>query len=132
MDTRVRRWLILFDPQVKNRMALSTLAERKSPCTLGPPDTATALSKLTTRIARGAVRVSQQSGEIEIFTEAPGKQATVRRSKQGESTIVFDGQTGWRTSSGRQLDEVRQNVPIDWSGFVRPSQAHAALANSKP
>jgi tetratricopeptide (TPR) repeat protein len=207
---------------------------------------ATALSKLTTRIARGAVRVSEQSGEIEIFTETPGKQATVRRSKQGESTIVFDGQTGWRTASGRspreiqgaelglarldadlqfalhvtdlfpdlrvqypeliggrkvevvvgvmnekvscklyfdqesgllvrmvrlaesaigrspsqvdfadyravdgvqvpfrmvqmeptstttiQLDEVRHNVPIDWSGFVRPLQAHAALANSK-
>jgi len=208
---------------------------------------AAALSKVTTRVAKGTVRVSEQSGEIEIFTEASGRQASVRRSKQGRSTFVFEGQTGWSTTSGRlvreiqgaelglarldadlqfalhmtdlfpdlrvqypdliggrkvdvivgamneqvscklyfdqesgllvrmvrlvesaiarspsqidfadyravdgvqvpfrivqieptstttiQLGEVRQNVPIDWSEFVRPSQARSALPNSKP
>ena len=66
-----------------------------------------ALSKVTTRVARGSVRVSEQSGEIEIFTEAPGKQATVRRSKQGQSTVVFEGQTGWNRSPGSSFREIR-------------------------
>ena len=68
---------------------------------------AAALSKVTTRVAKGTVRVSEQSGEIEIFTEAPGKQASVRRSKQGRSTLVFEGQTGWSTSSGRSVREIQ-------------------------
>jgi photosynthetic reaction center cytochrome c subunit len=62
---------------------------------------APAIGAITARIEKGTA--TYQAGRpvnVEIFT-TPGKQAIVRHLSGGDSSTVFDGQSGWFTLPGR-------------------------------
>jgi photosynthetic reaction center cytochrome c subunit len=62
---------------------------------------ATAIESITSRIAKGSETFRDQSTSIEVFTQAPNKQAVVRHYREGDSVTVFDGQAAWYGTSGR-------------------------------
>jgi len=67
---------------------------------------ASAIEQVTSRVGRGTVRLHDESAAIEIFTQAPGRQAIVPHSKRGESSVVLDGQTGWIAAPKRPVRDL--------------------------
>ncbi|MGB2643538.1 MAG: c-type cytochrome [Candidatus Acidiferrum sp.] len=67
---------------------------------------AAALAKVTSRVEKGTETYRGQSVSIELFTQAPGKQALLRHVAGGESATVFDGLTGWFATPGRPAREM--------------------------
>jgi photosynthetic reaction center cytochrome c subunit len=64
---------------------------------------ATALEKITSRVEKGTVDVRGQSVNVDIYTEAPNKQAVVQHFPDGDNLEVFDGQAGWSVFAGRAI-----------------------------
>jgi len=64
---------------------------------------AEAIERTTSRVEEGALETAGQSIAIEIFGEAPNKQAIVRHLPGGDDTSVFDGATGWSSTAGRSV-----------------------------
>ena len=69
---------------------------------------AAALEKITSRVEKGAENFRGQSVSVELFTQAPGKQALIRHLGEGESATIFDGQSGWFESPGRPAREMHE------------------------
>jgi photosynthetic reaction center cytochrome c subunit len=88
---------------------------------------ASAIEKVTSRVAKGTVRLHDQSAAIEIVTQAPGKQATLWHSKQGGSSVVLDGPTGWiaapnlpvRDLHGPELSSARMDADLQFALHIR-------------
>jgi photosynthetic reaction center cytochrome c subunit len=69
---------------------------------------ASSIRAITARIEKGTATF--QGGRpvnIEIFTQTPEKQAIVRHLSDGDSSTVFDGQSGWFTLPGRAAQDMR-------------------------
>ena len=56
---------------------------------------AAAIEKITSRVEKGTAMVRGQSVGVEIFTQAPNKQARIQHLPNGDSLSIFDGQAGW-------------------------------------
>jgi photosynthetic reaction center cytochrome c subunit len=67
---------------------------------------ASALEQVKSRVAKGTMQSGGQTAKIEIFTEAPDRQAIVRHFAQGDTTTVYDGHAGWTMIPGRPLREM--------------------------
>jgi outer membrane lipoprotein-sorting protein len=66
-----------------------------------------AIEKITTRVEQGSTTFRGQSQGVEIFTQGPDKQSTVRHMSGGESFVTtFDGQSGWSSAPGRPPREM--------------------------
>ena len=86
-----------------------------------------AIEKVTRRVERGTVRLPDRSEATEIFAQGPGKQAIVRHSKQGGSSVVFDGQTGWiavpkhpvRDLHGPELSIARMDADLQFALHIQ-------------
>jgi outer membrane lipoprotein-sorting protein len=72
---------------------------------------ATAIEKITSRVETGTASFRGQSVGLELFTQAPDRQALVQHLPQGDSLTVFDGQNGWFVLPGR-LTRVMQGAEI--------------------
>jgi len=75
-----------------------------------------ALQAVATRVSKGTVLEHGQSTDIEVLSETPGKQATIRFSNQGTTAVVFDSQAGWSTAPGRPLREI-YGADLDLAGI---------------
>ncbi|MGB6431389.1 MAG: c-type cytochrome [Candidatus Acidiferrales bacterium] len=62
---------------------------------------AAAIEKITSRVEKGTAAIRGQSVGLEIFTQAPDKQALIRHLPDGDSLAIFDGQEGWLVYPGR-------------------------------
>jgi tetratricopeptide (TPR) repeat protein len=88
---------------------------------------ASAIEKVKSRVAKGTVRLRDQSAAIEIFAQAPGKQAVLWHSTQGGSSLVVDGETGWiaaprlpvRDLRGPELGIARMDADLQFALHIR-------------
>ncbi len=67
---------------------------------------ADAIERVSSRVEKGTETFRGQPIEIEIFTQAPDKQALVRHYPGGDSVTVFDGSAGWFSTPGRPAREI--------------------------
>jgi photosynthetic reaction center cytochrome c subunit len=77
---------------------------------------ATAIEKVTSRIAKGSEKFRGQSTRLEIFTQTPTKQAVVRHSPGGDSVTVFDGHAAWYGTPGRPARDLH-GADLDAAGL---------------
>jgi hypothetical protein len=54
-----------------------------------------AISRISSREARGRTTVGGQAISVEIFDQEPNKQSLIRHTPAGDSSTVFNGQDGW-------------------------------------
>jgi photosynthetic reaction center cytochrome c subunit len=67
---------------------------------------AAAIEKISSRLEEGTANILGQSGVVKIFGEAPNKQAIVRHLPAGDDTSVFDGTTGWSSTTGQPVRDM--------------------------
>jgi len=67
---------------------------------------AAALEKITSRVEVGNGQLRGESSQVEIFTKAPGKQALIQHSVNGDDATVFDGTAGWFAVPKRPVHEM--------------------------
>jgi photosynthetic reaction center cytochrome c subunit len=67
---------------------------------------ATAIGNNTSRVRKGSAIIGGQSVHVEVFTEAPGRQALVRHLSGGDGVEIFDGRSSWAGTTGRPAHEL--------------------------
>jgi photosynthetic reaction center cytochrome c subunit len=88
---------------------------------------AAAIESITSRIAKGSENFRGQSTSIEVFTQAPNRQAVVRHYREGDSVTVFDGHAAWFSRPGRaaremhgaNLDSMRLDADLHFPLHIR-------------
>jgi tetratricopeptide (TPR) repeat protein len=65
-----------------------------------------AISKISTREARGSTTVGGQSVRVEVFDQEPNKRALIRHLPAGDSCTAFNGQEGWSGVPGRPVRDM--------------------------
>jgi photosynthetic reaction center cytochrome c subunit len=88
---------------------------------------AAAIEKITSRVEKGLERIHDKSVGVEVFTQAPDKQALVRHLPEGDSFTIFDGQAGWfvtadrpaRDMHGSDLDDTRMDADLQFPLHIR-------------
>jgi len=60
-----------------------------------------AIQQITSRIAKGTIRVGPETGTLEVFTQRPARQLMVIRLPKGESITSLNGNAGWNAFPGR-------------------------------
>jgi photosynthetic reaction center cytochrome c subunit len=65
-----------------------------------------AIEKVRTRVEKGTTNLRGQAASVEVFTQAPEKQAMVRHLPPGDSVVVFNGQSGWTRAPGLSTHEM--------------------------
>jgi outer membrane lipoprotein-sorting protein len=82
-----------------------------------------AIEKITSRVEKGSVSFRGLSVGVEIFTQAPDKQAVVQHLPEGDSLSVFDGQVGWlvfprrptRAMQGAEIEAARMDADLQFA-----------------
>ncbi len=67
---------------------------------------AAAIEKITSRVEKGTETFRSQAVSVELYTQAPEKQALLRHLPGGESATIFDGHSGWFELPGRPAREM--------------------------
>jgi photosynthetic reaction center cytochrome c subunit len=88
---------------------------------------AAAIEKITSRVEKGVERIHDKSVGVEVFAQAPDKQALVRHLPEGDSFTIFDGQAGWfvnadrpaRDMHGSDLDDTRMDADLQFPLHIR-------------
>jgi photosynthetic reaction center cytochrome c subunit len=88
---------------------------------------ASAIELVSSRVERGTVTSSENSGHVEIFSSASGQQAFVRHLSHGDSATIFDGRNAWFTLSGHRarpllgadLDSARLDADLHFPLHIR-------------
>jgi photosynthetic reaction center cytochrome c subunit len=88
---------------------------------------APAIEKITSRAEKGVESFGSESVGVEIFTQAPDKQALVRHLAGGDSATILNGQAGWFVNPGRpalelhgsDLDAARVNADLQFPLHIR-------------
>jgi len=65
---------------------------------LGGPS---AIQKMTSRAETGHTEMAGKGLPVEVFVQSPDKWALVRHLPEGQSSIVYDGHSGWFSMPGR-------------------------------
>jgi photosynthetic reaction center cytochrome c subunit len=68
---------------------------------------AAAIEKITSRVEKGAANFRGQPVRVEVFTQAPEKQALIRHLPDGDSIVAFDGHSGWLGIPGRPARDMQ-------------------------
>jgi photosynthetic reaction center cytochrome c subunit len=85
---------------------------------------AAAIEKITSRVEKSAANFHGQSGSVEVFTQAPEKQALVRHLPEGDTVVAFDGHTGWFSFPGRPTRDMQNS---DMEAARMDADLHFAL-----
>jgi photosynthetic reaction center cytochrome c subunit len=88
---------------------------------------ASALSKITTRVATGSEEVEGKSARIRIEDKAPDKQSIVEHAVGGDTVTTLNGITGWVSVPGRpvrglggsEVDAARVDADLQFALHVR-------------
>jgi photosynthetic reaction center cytochrome c subunit len=88
---------------------------------------AAAIEKITSRAEKGVEKFGSESVGVEIFTQAPDKQALVRHLAGGDSVTILNGQAGWFVAPGRpardmhgsDLDTARVDADLQFPLHIR-------------
>jgi photosynthetic reaction center cytochrome c subunit len=67
---------------------------------------ATALQKISTRQAKGTIRIGGRDLPIEILSRIGGKQLSVIHLPNGDSTTTYDGSSGWTAAPNRPVRDI--------------------------
>jgi photosynthetic reaction center cytochrome c subunit len=67
---------------------------------------AATIEKITSRVERGSTNDRGRTISVEVFTQAPERQAVVRYLPEGQSAAAFDGHSGWIAIPGRPPREM--------------------------
>ncbi len=92
---------------------------------------ADAIGKITSRVEKGVETFRGQSVGVEIFTQAPNKQALVRHYSGGDSVTVFDGGAGWFSTPGRPARDMR-GADLDAARLAADLQFPLHIRNQYP
>ncbi len=88
---------------------------------------AAAISKISSREARGSTTVGGQSVSVEVFDQEPDKQALIRHMPAGNSSIAFNGHEGWvgvpghpvRDMHGADLDAAQIDADLHFPLHIK-------------
>ncbi len=88
---------------------------------------AAAIEKVTSRVEKGTETYRGQAVSVELYTQAPEKQALLRHLPAGESATVFDGSSGWFKLPGRptrdmhsaDLDAAKMDADLQFPLHIR-------------
>ncbi len=88
---------------------------------------ASSIGAITARIEKGTASRQGKSVSVEIFTQSPEKQAIVCHLSDGDSSTVFDGQSGWFAVPGRpaldmhgvDLEAARMDADLQFPLHIR-------------
>ncbi len=67
---------------------------------------AAAIEKIASRVEKGSTNDRGRTINVEIFTQAPERQAVIRHLPEGQSAATFDGHSGWIAIPGRPPREM--------------------------
>lgn len=88
---------------------------------------AAAIEQVTSRIEEGSIIANGNAVPVKIISGESGKQAVLRHLADGNSSTIFDGQSGWVIAPGRptrhlngdELDAARLDADLHFSIDVR-------------
>ncbi len=67
---------------------------------------ASAILKVSTRVAKGTANLAGREVAVDVFDKAPGRRVTIMHFPDGDNITAFNGEEGWLSAPGRPLREM--------------------------
>lgn len=67
---------------------------------------ATAIDKITSRVAKGTIEFGDKSFPIDLYSKDPEKRISFTHMPEGDSVTAFNGEEGWLGTVGRPMREM--------------------------
>ena len=77
---------------------------------------ATAIEKITSRVAKGTIAFGGKQFAIDVYSKDPDKRASFVHMPEGDNATIFDGHEGWLAAPGHPIHEM-QGSELDGAGI---------------
>ena len=67
---------------------------------------ASAIEKLSTRVEKGSIDISERQFPVELFSKIPGRRVIIIHLPNGDNITALDGTSGWTSTPGRPTHEI--------------------------